>query len=60
MSEGETLGNQRIRAASCCIVASLDAIHAYFQELYWSKGDAALDAKQILQRCAERRSSRKR
>ena len=36
---------------------SLDAISAYFRELYWSKGDAALDAKQILQRCADRRHS---
>lgn len=34
---------------------SLDAIRAYFQELYWSKGDAALDTKQILRQCAERR-----
>ena len=37
---------------------SLDAIHAYFRELYWSKGDAALDAKQILRQCAERRGTR--
>ncbi len=36
---------------------SLDAIRAYFRELYWSKGDAALDAKQILRQCAERRRS---
>ncbi len=36
---------------------SLDAIRAYFQALYWSKGHAALDAKQILARCAERRRS---
>ena len=36
---------------------SLDAITAYFQELYWSKGDAALDAKQILRQCADRRLS---
>ena len=36
---------------------SLDAIRAYFQALYWSKGDDALDAKQILRQCAERRSS---
>ena len=36
---------------------SLDAIRAYFRELYWSKGDAALDAKQILRQCAERRPS---
>ena len=34
---------------------SLDAIRAYFRELYWSKGDAALDTEQILQRCTERR-----
>ena len=34
---------------------SLDAIHAYFRELYWSKGDAALDAQQILRQCAKRR-----
>ena len=34
---------------------SLDAIRAYFRELYWSKGDAALDTKQILRQCAERR-----
>ena len=34
---------------------SLDAVRAYFQELYWSKGDAALDTKQILRQCAERR-----
>ena len=34
---------------------SLDAIPAYFRELYWSKGDAALDTKQILRQCAERR-----
>ena len=36
---------------------SLDAIRAYFQELYWSKGDADLDKKKILRRCAERRDS---
>ena len=36
---------------------SLDAIRAYFRELYWLKGDAALDEKQILQQCAERRHS---
>ena len=34
---------------------SLDAVHAYFRELYWSKGDAALDTKQILRQCAARR-----
>ena len=34
---------------------SLDAIRDYFRELYWSKGDAALDAEQILPQCAERR-----
>ena len=34
---------------------SLDAIRDYFRELYWSKGDAALDTKQILRQCAERR-----
>ncbi|MDR2173277.1 MAG: CRISPR-associated endonuclease Cas3'' [Burkholderiales bacterium] len=27
---------------------SLDAIEAYFQELYWQKGDEALDARNIL------------
>lgn len=27
---------------------SLDAIHAYFKELYWQKGDEALDARNIL------------
>ena len=36
---------------------SLDAIHAYFQELYWSKGDEALDKNQILPKCADRRRS---
>ena len=36
---------------------SLDAVRAYFRELYWSKGDAALDGSRILQKCAERRSS---
>ena len=34
---------------------SLDAIHAYFRELYWLKGDDALDTKRILRQCAERR-----
>ena len=36
---------------------SLDAIGAYFRELYWSKGDGALDARRILRQCAERRRS---
>lgn len=36
---------------------SLDAISAYFQELYWSKGQKALDAKQILRQIAVRRHS---
>ena len=36
---------------------SLDAIRAYFRELYWSKGDVALDAKQVLRQCTERRRS---
>ena len=34
---------------------SLDAIRAYFQVLHWTKGEGALDAMQILRRCAERR-----
>lgn len=36
---------------------SLGAIRAYFRELYWSKGDDALDGKRLLQQCAERRRS---
>ena len=34
---------------------SLEAIHSYFQELYWLKGDDALDAKHILRQLRERR-----
>ena len=34
---------------------SLDAINDYFSELYWLKGDEALDAKQILRQLSERR-----
>ena len=33
---------------------SLEAISAYFQELYWGQGREALDAKQILRQIAER------
>ncbi len=33
---------------------SLEAIDAYFRELYWSKGEAALDAHEILRQLAER------
>ena len=36
---------------------SLDAINAYFRELYWNKGDDALDAKGILRLFRERRTS---
>ena len=35
---------------------SLEAIDAYFRELYWSKGEAALDANGILRQLAERLS----
>ena len=34
---------------------ALDAINAYFSELYWIKGENALDAKQILRLLRERR-----
>ncbi len=34
---------------------SLNAINDYFSELYWLKGDEALDAKQILRQLRERR-----
>ena len=34
---------------------SLEAIHDYFQELYWLKGEDALDAKHILRQLRERR-----
>ena len=36
---------------------SLDAIRAYFRELYWTKGQTALDEKKILKQCADRRLS---
>ena len=36
---------------------SLEAIHSYFQELYWLKGEDALDAKHILRQLRERRRS---
>ena len=36
---------------------SLEAISAYFRELYWSHGREALDAKQILRQIAERQDS---
>ena len=36
---------------------SLGAIRAYFRELYWSKGDAALDGNRILEKCTERSRS---
>lgn len=35
---------------------SLEAIDAYFRELYWSKGEAALDTKGILRQLADRLS----
>ena len=34
---------------------SLDAINAYFSELYWVKGEESLDAKHILRLVSERR-----
>ena len=34
---------------------SLEAIQSYFQELYWQKGEDALDAKHILRQLRERR-----
>ena len=37
--------------------ASLDAIQAYFQELYWSKGQQALDSERILLDLAVRQRS---
>ena len=36
---------------------SLDAVHAHFGELYWLKGDTALDARHVLRQLAERRRS---
>lgn len=36
---------------------SLKAISAYFCELYWQKGDDALDAEKILKQCDDRRNS---
>ena len=36
--------------------SSLEAIRAYFRELYWSKGPDALDRKQLLDRINERAS----
>ena len=36
---------------------SLEAISAYFQELYWGQGRETLDAKQILRQIAERQDS---
>ena len=37
--------------------ASLEAIHSYFQELFWLKGEDALDGKHILRQLRERRKS---
>ena len=36
---------------------SLEAIRCYFQDLYWHAGDASLDAKDILRRLSDQRSS---
>lgn len=36
---------------------TLDAVRGYFQELYWLRGDEALDVKQILQRLQRQRAS---